>query len=91
MLSRGATWENELVAQTKSLVKTKNLGKRRRAKRASIYDVRIEGGSRNTPNLQTNGIHIADKEGKKVKLEGNALITCGEGELEGGQFFSLHI
>ena len=67
--------------------------KRKKARKGLPYMTSEQkgGGSRNTPNLRTNGIHIADKEGEKVKLEGNALITCGEGELEGGQFFSLHI
>ena len=44
---------------------------------ASIYDVRTEGGSRNTPNLRTNSIDdFADKEG-----EGGQKIpkSCGRG------------
>ena len=39
---------------------------------ASIYDVRTEGGSRNTPNLRTNSIDdFADKEGGGVKKSQN--------------------
>ena len=38
-----------------------------RARGTSIYDVRAEGGSRNTPNLRTNRTSFADIEGEEVQ------------------------